>query len=254
MKLKWHGTACISFETEKSSIIIDPYIPRIGSETPSAEEEFLRYDNILLSHGHFDHLSTIPETVKKSGATVWCTKTPYNTLISKGISEDNLRAISPGDVLNFGDIRVTVFQSHHVSFDVKLVLRTTFNKHVIKYFSNLVELIGENRVCKENGEIVAYLVEADGKSVFILASMSWVEEIEYPKGVDLLILPFQGSSDLVTPGLEFIKLTGPKAVMLDHFDDSFPPMSSSVDTSGMAKALEGKLPLTIPEFEKEYEV
>ncbi|MDO4816480.1 MAG: MBL fold metallo-hydrolase [Bacillota bacterium] len=254
MKLKWYGTACISLETEKDEIIFDPYIPRKGSETPSAEEEYLRFKNILVTHGHFDHISTIPETVSKSGATVWCTKTPFETLVYKGVSPDNMKIIFPGDVLNFGDMKVTVFQSRHVKFDAKLIFSTAFSLRPFKYFSNLVELIGENKVCPEANETVGYLIEAEGKRIYLMASMNWVEDVEYPQNVDLLILPFQGASDLVTPGLKFIEMTQPKAVLLDHFDDTFPPMSNHIDTSGMVKALEGRLPLTIPVYGETYEI
>ena len=254
MKIRWYGTASISVETEKSAIIFDPYIPREGSETPSAAEEYLRFENILVTHGHFDHISTIPETVKESGATVWCTKTPRETLADKGVAEDKLKLIAPGDVLNFGDIKVTVFESRHVKFDAKLILDTTFSTRPIKYFSNLVELIGENSVCKEANETVGFLIEAEGKRIYLMASMNWVEGVEYPEDVDLLILPFQGASDLVTPALEFIELTQPKAVFLDHFDDTFPPMSNHIDTSGIVEALEGKLPITVPVFGETYEI
>lgn len=254
MKLKWHGTACISLETENAAIIFDPYIPRQGSETPSAEEEFLRFENILVTHGHFDHISTIPETVAKSGATVWCTKAPYSSLSQKGIAEDNLKLIAAGDVLQFGDIKVTVFQSRHVKFDLKLILGTLFSVRPIKYFDNLVELIGENRICKEAGETVGFLIEAEGKRIYLMASMNWAEGVEYPQDVDLMVLPFQGASDLVTPGLKFVEMTHPKAILLDHFDDTFPPMSNHIDTSGMVKALEGKIPVTVPIFGETYEI
>ena len=254
MKLKWHGTACISLETEKAAIIFDPYIPRKGSDTPSTEEEYLRFENILVTHGHFDHISTIPETVAKSGAKVWCTKAPYSALSQKGISEENLRLIAPQDVLQFSDMKVTVFESRHVKFDLKLIFGTLFSTRPIKYFSNLVELIGENRICKEAGETVGYLIEAEGKRIYLMASMNWAAGVEYPKNVDLLILPFQGASDLVTPAMKFIEMTQPKAVLLDHFDDTFPPMSNHIDTRGLIKALEGKIPVTVPVFGEEYEI
>lgn len=254
MKLKWHGTACISLETENAAIIFDPYIPRKGSETPSAAEEYLRFENILVTHGHFDHISTIPETVAKSGATVWCTAAPAEALYSKGVPIENIRLIKHGDALSFGDMKVTVYKSRHVKFDAKLIFGTLFSVRPIKYFSNLVELIKENSVCKEENETVGFLIEAEGKRIYLMASMNWVKDVEYPTDVDLLVLPFQGASDLVTPGLKFVDMTHPKAVLLDHFDDTFPPMSNHIDTSGMVKALEGKIPVTVPVFGETYEI
>ena len=63
--------------------------------------------------------------------------------------------------------------------------------------------------------------------------------------MDLLVLPYQGASNLLTPAMQVIERLKPKAVLLDHFDDAFPPGSSAVDTSDIRRALEGRLPLHI---------
>ncbi len=254
MKIKWYGTASVALETENASIIFDPYIPCKGSETPSAEEEYLKFDNILVTHGHVDHISTLPVTVVKSGATVWCTKTPAATLINKGIPQENIKVFTHGDVLQFGDIKVTVFKSRHVVFDRDLLLSTIFSFRIFKHFGNLVKLGIESSQCKMADEIAGYLIEAEGKRIYLMGSLGWLEDVEYPKEVDLLVLPFQGTSDLMTPAMKLIEMTKPKAVFLDHFDDTFPPLSNHIDTSEIEKALEGKLPLTVPVFSEEYEV
>lgn len=253
MKITWYGTASISVETENSAVLFDPYIPCKGSKTPSAEKEFLNFKNIVITHGHVDHISTLPITVPESGATVWCTKTPFETLVYKGISPDNLKLIAPGNVLNFGDIKITVFQSRHVKFDRPLIFKTAFSPRIFKYFGNLMKIFAEVMDDKENNETVGFLIEAEGKKIYLMGSLSWAEEVEYPKDIDLLILPYQGTTDLLTPGLKFIEKVNPKAVFLDHFDDTFPPLSDTVDTSDIVAALDGKIPLTIPEFEKAYE-
>lgn len=253
MKIKWYGTASVSFETDNSSIIFDPYIPCKGSETPSAEEEYLKFDNILVTHGHVDHISTLPDTVRKSGATVRCTKTPAATLIEKGIPSENIKVFSHGDVLQFGDIKVTVFKSRHVVFDRDLLLSTIFSFRMIRYFRNLVRLGIESAQCKMGDEIAGFLIEAEEKRIYLMGSLGWLEDVEYPKNVDLLVLPFQGTSDLMTPALQFVEMTHPKAIFLDHFDNTFPPLSNHIDTSDIVAALEGKIPVTVPVFNETYE-
>ena len=254
MKIKWYGTASVSMKTQNSAILFDPYIPRKGSETPSAEDEYLKFDNIIITHGHVDHISTLPLTVGKSGAKIWCTKVPAETLKGKGIPEENISEIAYGDVLEFGDIKVTVFESRHVKFDKPLIMSTVFSPRIFKYFSNLIELGLESAKCPLGNEIAGYLIEAEGKRIYLMGSLGWIEDVEYPKDVDLLVLPFQGTSDLMTPAMKFIEMTDPKAVFLDHFDDTFPPLSNHIDTSEIEKALEGKLPITVPVFGEEYEI
>ena len=56
-------------------------------------------------------------------------------------------------------------------------------------------------------------------------------ETEYPIGADLLILPLQGRSDIADYALSFVDRLMPKMILLDHFDDAFPPISSAVDTA-----------------------
>ena len=63
----------------------------------------------------------------------------------------------------------------------------------------------------------------------------------YPTGADLMVLPYQGTSDLLTPAAAVIDRLKPRAVLLDHWDDAFPPVSSAVDTSDIHSALEGRL-------------
>jgi len=76
----------------------------------------------------------------------------------------------------------------------------------------------------------------------LMGSLNLEENIEYPKGVDLLILPFQGRSDLSTYTIPLIQRLEPKKVLLDHFDDSFPPISSLVDTQPFVKLMREKFP------------
>lgn len=253
MKLTWYGTASVALETENSSVIFDPYIPCRGSETPSAEAEYLRYKDIIITHGHFDHISTLPKTVKKSGAKIWCTPTPFATLSDKGVPDAQLCSFAPMQVLEFGDIKVTPYKSRHVKYDKKLLKSIIFSPRNVTHFGNLVKLAVQSLDCVMGDEIVGFYVEAEGKRIFIMGSLGWREDVEYPQDVDLLVMPYQGTSDLLTPALEFVDMTHPKAIFLDHFDDTFPPLSSHIDTSDIVAALDGKIPVTVPVFGEAYE-
>ena len=72
----------------------------------------------------------------------------------------------------------------------------------------------------------------------ILGSLGLDPETVYPQGADLLILPFQGKSDLSAAALPVVKRLRPKSVLLDHYDDSFPPMSAEIDTRAFCELME----------------
>ena len=83
----------------------------------------------------------------------------------------------------------------------------------------------------ERGETLLYEVRADGKRIQILGSLGLCPAVAYPTGADALILPYQGRSDLVTYGWPLVERLAPRAVYLDHYDDSFPPLTAAIDTT-----------------------
>ncbi len=77
----------------------------------------------------------------------------------------------------------------------------------------------------------------------VLGSLNLADDVAYPEGADLLVLPYQGTSDLLTPALGIVGRLRPGAVLLDHFDDTFPPVSADIDTADIETALAGALPV-----------
>lgn len=83
-----------------------------------------------------------------------------------------------------------------------------------------------------------YEVQTANCRVQIMGSMNLDGKTEYPVGADLLVLPFQGRSDQDRYALQFIERLRPKAVVLDHYDDSFPPLTVQIDTGDFQKTVE----------------
>jgi hypothetical protein len=68
------------------------------------------------------------------------------------------------------------------------------------------------------------------------------DSISYPRNVDLLMLPFQGCSDLEGQALRIINRVSPKSVLLHHFDDSFPPVSRDIETESFVSMMKNRFP------------
>lgn len=242
MKITWFGTASLLIENEKDRILIDPFLPLRGAENHPSLLDYRKEESILITHGHIDHLASIPSILRGLDATVYCSECPAATLEKKRVNSDKIVIIRPGDTLLFGSIKVTVLKGKHIRFDSALIRDTFFNSRILRYFPNLLSLLLRNHAYPEKEETLAFLIESDDKRVLVLGSLNLDENTNYPKNVDMLILPYQGATDLVSPALAIIEKFNPKAVFLDHFDDAFPPISRHVDTKPLKKALSAHYP------------
>ena len=64
----------------------------------------------------------------------------------------------------------------------------------------------------------------------------------YPVDVDLLILPYQGTSNLICQASEIVARVQPKTIFLDHFDNAFPPLSQHIDTEPFEEHMKKTFP------------
>lgn len=242
MKITWYGTASLLIEHEEDRILIDPFLTFRGAQNRPSLTSYIKEESILITHGHIDHLHSIPKIMANCDATVYCSMTPAATLEKKGADEDRIVVIRPGTKLTFGKITVQALQGRHIRFDKKLVRRTLINPRIFRHFFHFMFLLLNHHIYKEAQETLAYRIEAGGKVILVLGSLGLDEQTDYPKYADMLILPYQGAADLVTPALSIIEKLSPRTVLLDHFDDAFPPISAQVDTKPLKKALAERFP------------
>ncbi|MBR2796834.1 MAG: MBL fold metallo-hydrolase [Clostridia bacterium] len=245
MKVTWFGTASLAVETAAGRLLIDPFFPLKGSPTRVAPDAYAGYEDILVTHGHFDHIMSLPGIMREGRGVIHCTDTPRRTLMALDVPAERVIPFKAGDVLALQGMNVQVFQTRHVVIDRALLRRTLLNPRMLQYAGNVATVLFGLRNYPENGEIVGFLIEGDGRSLYVLGSLGLDDGTDYPTGMDLLVLPYQGASDLLTPGMKIVDHLKPKAVLLDHFDDSFPPGTGPVDVSDIRQALEGRLPLHI---------
>ena len=214
INITWYGTASVKITAGSSQLLIDPFIPFRDSRIKVAANAYSGCSHILVTHGHFDHISSIRDIVRND-TIVYCTKAPYHTLCSKGVNEKNLRLIKPGSSFYVGDMHITAYKGKHISLNMWSILKT----------------ICSRRVRHNLKGTLCYVVEVYGKRILILGSLALADDIDYPTGVDLAFFPYQGSQKICDIALRIYDKLRPQAVLLTHFDDTFPPFSSEVDTS-----------------------
>lgn len=251
MKLTWYGTAALIFEEENRRLVFDPFcgIPESGLSPqkgkllsakqpflfPAYAAEFRRAQEIFVTHGHFDHIHHIPLLYKNRQVQIHCTKTPYKTLHKHGIQKNQLQQISPGFTGIYGPFLVRAFHGKHCHFDLPLLKRTICRKQFFRYPLHLFRLLALLLQSPQNGEILFYEISSRGLRIQIMGSMNLDPSVCYPTGADFLILALQGRSDQNTYALQFVERLKPKAILLDHYDNTFPPLTDEVDVSGFVE-------------------
>lgn len=250
MKITWFGTANLKVQDDQSSIHFDPYLPseiRLNYCTDWPAEVA---EQIFITHGHFDHLMDIPELMCKGDYLVNCSDVAAENLISRSVDKSRINVICAGQRIRVGSIEVHVMKGCHSRAGLRLILKTFLNYRVITRPGVVRELLKQH-LAHPCGPVFAYHVTLDGKEILHLGSMDIDPETRYPENVDLLMLPYQGCSDLLKQAMKIIKRIKPRSILLHHFDDSFPPISRNVDTSGFINIMKNEYP-AIPVYSPRY--
>ena len=225
-------------------LLFDPFLSRNDKLYKPPIDELSGIMSIFVTHGHLDHIADIPAIWEhgRRMATIFCTAKPKETLMLKSVADKNIHMVAPGDTLSAKPFTVRVLRGKHIVFDKFLVLRKLLNPRVFIHWSSLRSLLKENKVCVEAGETVAYDIDAKNKRILLLGSMNLDDNTQYPIGVDLLILPFQGHSCISKYAIDIISRLKPKKVLLDHYDNTFPPISSAEKTDNFLSQMRRKYP------------
>jgi len=263
VKLTWLGTACIKLECGGvEPFWIDPFISMTkDAVNPTTAETFAGISKILITHGHFDHFHSIPELNSKYDIHVYCTQTPGERALRRGIPENKITLFEPGDAFELGGVSIRAYQSVHSKPDPKMQRQAV--RRLLSSLTravNFLKLSAAHLKNSEANETMLFEMMAEGRRIVMVGSPRLPEDEELPEpGADLLILPFSGVSDPTAQSYGIIEALRPKAVLLNHFANDFPPMTDNIDKE-IAAFIEGMrekypdVPVTWPKFGEEMEL
>ena len=243
MEITWYGTAALVMREGDEAIAFDPFFGMpVGCLTdkalvPLPKDNFRAVTDVFVTHGHFDHIYHLPELCDGSSFRIHCTPAPRKTLLRRGVLSERIVPAAAGKTARVSSFTVTAYQSRHCRYDAPIILQTIFRKRFFHHPVHLIRLLREMLCCGEKGEILMYQVSCSGKRIQILGSLGLDMNTEYPTEADVLILPFQGRSDLEEHALDIIRRLKPRSVLLDHYDNTFPPFSNEIPTESFVKML-----------------
>ncbi|MCL2513547.1 MAG: MBL fold metallo-hydrolase [Oscillospiraceae bacterium] len=245
IKITWFGCASLKIECGGTAIWTDPFITTLpGAENATDYNTFSGAREILLSHGHFDHMISVPELYKKQKINVYCTKTPGEKLIKHGVPKARINLIAPGDSFNIGGAWVSVYQGEHIKFDKKFIAGVAWRAATSpRRLVNLLKMGSASRKLPEAGETVVLEIACGGKRVIFMGSPGLPEGADRPEpGADALIIAYQGNYDPSPVALSITEALRPKAVMFCHHDAAIPPLTPKQNVGIFIKKMREKNP------------
>lgn len=104
-KFTWYGHATMGLETGGYKLLVDPYF----SENPAASTtvDQVQADYILVSHGHFDHVTDLLDVARRTKATIITNFEISNWLGQQGLNS-HAQHIGGGFKHPFGYLKLTL--------------------------------------------------------------------------------------------------------------------------------------------------
>lgn len=231
MVVTGYGNASVKIASGDTSLLFDPYhkdlveVREPAQRREKRREAFLEETDIFITHGHFDHMGSIVSLYRERDVQVYCTETPAATLVRLGFPPERVRVVAPGETLAFGNMTVRAYQGMHCKFNAGEIANVIFRHHAFRHMRPLYTMLRLNRVYPEGGECLMYEICAEGQRLQLLGSAGLAADTDYPTGADVLILPYQGRSDMAAYCMGLVERLRPKRVIMDHFEDAFPPVT-----------------------------
>ena len=202
VNITWLGHSCFSIHSGKHHLLVDPFLE--DSPTASITAEEVKADFILLTHGHFDHVTDAVAIATRTGATVVANFEIANWLKAQGVAEDNVVAMNIGGGIDLPFGRVKMTPALHSS--------------------GLPD-----GSC--GGSAAGFLLQLGRRRIYLAGDTGLMFDMKFIGigGLDLAVLPI---GDIFTMGpddsLEAIKLLNPARVIPCHYN-TWPPIEQDAD-------------------------
>ena len=228
INFKWFGTDGWEVSFGNRTILFDPYFARIPTgflsgkfdpKTPLKSDPALmdqhvkKADQILIGHGHWDHLMDIPYIAKKTSAMVIGSESHANLLRAYGVPEGQIVQVKGGEHMQFDGYTIEVFPSLHSMGPTKKFAVPGHRASVPEEPKTVGDL--------PEGDSLCYVITvADRHSVFLMSSANFIERAITGIRPDVALVASIFSNQIhdFTPRL-LKALNYPKVILPTHWDN-----------------------------------
>ena len=205
IELTWLGHGCWSIWIKSTTsgdhtILLDPFLD--DSPTAPVKAADVEADYILISHGHFDHVSDAAKIARRTGALVISNFEICEWLGRQGIENTHPHNLGGGSHQKFGRVQLTL--AHHSS---------------------------QLPDGSYGGNPSGFLLWAEGRTLYFACDTALFYDMKLigERAIDVAVLPV---GDQFTMGpddaIHAIKLIEPKVVVPSHYD-TWPPIHQDVE-------------------------
>ena len=237
VSFKWFGTNGWEITFGNKTILIDPWFNRFESgflqnklshdtllptDTALIDQHVRKADQILVGHGHWDHMADVPYIAKKTGAMVIGSETHANVMRAAGVPEGKIVQVKGGEYMQFDGYTIEVFPSVHSMGGTK---KYAVPGHLVSVPGSPPTKVGD----LPEGDTLIYVLRIGGKyTIFLMSSGNYVERAIAGLKPDVaLIAPlFSNNTFDFTPRL-VRALNYPKLVLPTHWDNFEAPLTGA---------------------------
>jgi L-ascorbate metabolism protein UlaG (beta-lactamase superfamily) len=105
-RMRWLGHACLLFETDGGSILVDPFLT--GNPLAPIKADDVKPNFILVSHGHGDHVGDTVAIAKRTGAMVISNYEIAGWMEKQGVKKTHGMQHGGGFQFPFGRVKLTL--------------------------------------------------------------------------------------------------------------------------------------------------
>jgi L-ascorbate metabolism protein UlaG (beta-lactamase superfamily) len=113
MQITWFGHSAFRLDFAGHAVLIDPFFTGNPSFVPEKSAAIKGVSDIVLTHGHGDHVGDTLDIAKSNGATVTANYDLGMWLVSKGL--EKLNPMNTGGTTDLGGFTVTLVRADHSS-------------------------------------------------------------------------------------------------------------------------------------------